>query len=364
MVTTSHYSTIDRLLHRVAFGGLAIQQAVADIEDGIYAKPLAAISNERPVFVTALARAGTTLLLETLYSAGGFAAHTYRQMPFVLCPIFWSQVTRGFRQSASLQERAHGDGVAINYDSPEAFDEIIWRHFWPRKYLADRIEVWTPQDDSQDFRAFFANHIRKIIFVHQQASPGQRLRYLSKNNTNIARLPLLHGLFSDSIVIVPVRNPADHVTSLLHQHRRFAEAHVEDPFSAQYMQWLGHFEFGNDVRPVNFGGWLDTYGRRDHDTREFWLAYWIAVHRALLSCDTPNVFFVDYDSLCREPKTGLEALAAAVQIDQPERLVAQAPRFRAPSQRPGRTSDEGPGWREAWDLHAALTERSIVAVAR
>ena len=28
-------------------------------------------------------------------------------------------------------ERAHGDGMTIGYDSHEAFEEVLWRAFWP-----------------------------------------------------------------------------------------------------------------------------------------------------------------------------------------------------------------------------------------
>ena len=81
-------------------------------------------------FVTSLPRVGTTLLLDVLSALPAFASHTYRHMPFVLCPILWDRISSGFRKEAELDEREHGDGIMIGYDSSEAFEEIIWMAFW------------------------------------------------------------------------------------------------------------------------------------------------------------------------------------------------------------------------------------------
>ena len=58
------YSGVDRALHRVAFATYEVQADLADIEDRLYASHLGSLTNQRPVFITSLPRAGTTLLLE------------------------------------------------------------------------------------------------------------------------------------------------------------------------------------------------------------------------------------------------------------------------------------------------------------
>ena len=70
------YSRLDRLLHRLAFSSFEVRKALADVEDRLCARRLVGIEIDRPVFITALPRAGTTLLLETLGSLGVFATHT------------------------------------------------------------------------------------------------------------------------------------------------------------------------------------------------------------------------------------------------------------------------------------------------
>ena len=60
------YSRMDRLLHRLAFAGRSVQLAAEDIESTAFARQFRDVPTARPVFVTSLARAGTTMVLETL----------------------------------------------------------------------------------------------------------------------------------------------------------------------------------------------------------------------------------------------------------------------------------------------------------
>lgn len=326
------YGRLDRLLHRLAFAGIPAQIALADVEQRLYRRDIQQVDGvARPVFVAALPRAGTTLLLELLNRLPDFATHTYRQMPFVLCPLLWDRVTRGLRTDAPSRERAHGDGVRIGYDSPEAFEDIVWKAYWPEKYRADRIRLWSPADRNAVFETFFKNHMRSIVAL-QSAQPAQRrIRYLSKNNANIGRIPLLATLFPDCRIVVPVRDPWSHAASLLRQHRRFSALHARDAFARQYMEWLGHYEFGANLRPIDFGAWLSRRAVPDTASPRFWLDYWQAAYGAVLAAASPHVVFVDYDELCRAPRPALRRLAAALDIDAPERLLAQAGRLRPPT---------------------------------
>jgi len=60
--------------------------------------------------------------LNALSALPAMCVHTYRHMPFVLCPLLWHRVSRGLRQESKLSERAHGDGLLVGFDSPEAFE--------------------------------------------------------------------------------------------------------------------------------------------------------------------------------------------------------------------------------------------------
>lgn len=320
------YSAMDRALHRVAFAATPTQLALADIEDRLY--PVSEVPLRRPVFVTSLARAGTTLLLTVLSQAPDFATHTYRNMPFVLCPLLWNRLSRRFRDKGTAQERSHGDGVTIDFDSPEAFEEVVWMAHWPDNYEADRIHPWSAADRDPDFEAFLRQHLRKIISLGE-GSGSQR--YLSKNNANIARLDLLQEIFPDASFIIPFRDPWDHARSLLRQHLRFCKLHREDAFSRRYMEWLGHFEFGAALRPIDFQGWCNSPAAAVPGDLTYWLTYWCNCYEAVLERAGDSVTFIDYDALCRNPEPGLARLASAADLDSDAALQEQGSRLRRPT---------------------------------
>ena len=361
----SRYSRTDRLLHRLAFATVGAQQALADIEDRAYGRRFGGVAIERPVFVAGLPRAGTTLLLELIASLPGFASHTYRDMPFPLTPLLWDALSRRFRVRAEAIERAHGDGVPVGYDSPEAFEELIWRAFWPEHYRAGRIAPWSADEADADgeFGPFFRRHLRKLIALRagEAGRPPAGMRYVSKNNASAARIPKLARMFPDAAILVPFRSPLDQARSLLRQHRRFLGIHARDPFALRYMRHLGHFGFGADLRPIDFGGWLDGEDAGPPLGVDFWLAYWCAAYGQLLADPPEQAAFVGYDALAAAPGPALERAGRAIGLERPERLAALADRLRAPSPV---SAAEAPAASPALAERArALHERLLAAAA-
>ena len=92
------HSRLDRVLHRLAFSTIELQKALADLEDRVYASRFSQIEVDRPVFITSLPRAGTTLLLEIVASLDAFTSHTYRDMPFLITPMLWDSISRPFQR--------------------------------------------------------------------------------------------------------------------------------------------------------------------------------------------------------------------------------------------------------------------------
>ena len=97
------------------------------------------------------------------------------------------------------------------------------------------------------------------------------------------------------------------------------------------MKGIGHFEFGDNLRPVDFDGWLDSSKHRDPREMGFWLAYWCAAYRSLLAEATERVRFVNYDALCADPRSGLERIAQFIQVENKNAFLAQTERIHAPS---------------------------------
>ena len=183
------YGTMGRLLHRIAFRAGTAQHALSDVEDALYADRIEGITADDPVFITSLPRSGTTILLKLLWQTGRFASHTYQDMPFVLCPLLWSRYTGQFAEEIEPTERAHGDGLEVSEESPEAFEEMSWKHFWPEHYREGHIRPWSPGDDNEEFNSFFRAHMRKVIALPTEEDGGEKTtagrRYLSKKTSTL-----------------------------------------------------------------------------------------------------------------------------------------------------------------------------------
>ncbi|HEY1614958.1 MAG TPA: sulfotransferase [Rhizomicrobium sp.] len=318
------YSASDRAVHSMALGHLDLQRSLAGVEDRLYARALERVSLSRPVFVTSLPRAGTTLLLDILVGSGDFASLAYRDMPFVLCPLLWQAASRSFRQAPARRERLHGDGVTIDIDSPEGFEEVLWKAYWPEKYGPQRIDLWSMSDRKAAFESAFRSHVRKVIAVRFSTEPASR-RYVSKNNTSVARLSLLAEVFPDCHILIPFRDPLSQAISLARQHRNFLLQQSEDSFVGRYMDWIGHYEFGANRRPIAFTSAIDE----DPGELAYWTAYWNLAYRHMLAATPEQAIFLDFDRLSVEPSATLERMANALGMPS-ERFCTAADRIRPP----------------------------------
>lgn len=346
------YSVADRLLHRLAFAHPVLQKALGELESDLLARRYAHVEARRPVFVTGLPRAGSTLVLETLFATGEFSSFTYREMPFVLAPLLWSDLTKGARRDGARRGRAHGDGVEISFDSPEAFEEVVWLAYLGEKIVGETsLAPVGAADVTSEFRDAFGKLIRKLIAA--RSAGGAATRYLSKNNANIGRIDALKALFPDATVVLCLREPAAHATSLMTQHRRFLAMHQEDRFAADYMRWIGHFDFGANFRPIDFcARGISRAAAADAD---FWLRYWIDAYRFAQARLGDGVAVFDYDFLLREPRRALADLARRAGVADEAAVAAAAATIRAPTTAPGELARAEPSLlAEATDLYRTL----------
>ena len=352
------YGWLDRCLHRMAFALPGAQLGVADLETKLYRRELDGVTAERPLFVTGLPRSGTTILLELLSRTSSIATHTYRDMPFVLAPLLWGRFTRRFHRASAPRERAHGDGIEISLDSPEAFEEVVWMAFHRERYRGATIEPWATIDD-REFLPFFREHMRKVVALRRRDKPTAQ-RYASKNNLNIARLPALLEAIADGVALVPFRDPLQHAASLHRQHLRFSEMHAQDVFARRYMAGIGHFDFGDNLKPVDFDGWARGGGAPAADGLEFWIRYWCAAYRALLeAAQHDRVHLVGFEALGE--RRGLESLAGAAGVD-PSDLQAHAEILSAaPARAVDTSSVPADAVEAAASLHEQLRARCLLA---
>ncbi len=273
------------------------------LESDLLAERIEQTAIERPVYVCGLARSGSTILLEMLASIEGVATHRYRDFPPIFTPYFWNRLLdRLPRQKLEPVERSHLDGILVTAESPEAFEEVLWMAFFPGLHDPNTNNVLDQRSDNPAFERFYRDHLRKVLLTR-----GGR-RYLAKGNYNLTRLAYLRKLFPDARFVLPLRRPAQHVASLMKQHRLFCQAERDNPRVLEHMRRVGHFEFGLDRRPIHTGA--DAATReveelwRDGEEVRGWARYWSQIYGFLAGQleDLPDLarsaLVVRYEDLC------------------------------------------------------------------
>jgi len=303
----SPYGFFDRLLHSFALGNKAITEASFDIEQVIQKPQPALIIEGEHVFVAGLARAGTTLLMRRFYSSGMFRSLTYRDMPFVLMPNLWEKLSSFSSKHSKKQERAHADGLLVNYDSPEAFEEVFWRIHSEQEYIQETRLIPMIEDE-----ILIEKYQKYIASILMHTSKTSNIRYLSKNNNNILRLSTIQKAFPLALIIIPYRDPLQQADSLLSIHKRFVEAYKNDKFVRKYMRWLGHYEFGIDHKRFCFTDdpirYTNTYDIN------YWLELWLKTYQWLHEVAPQKALFLSYEAFCADPDTIWNTLTAQINI--------------------------------------------------
>jgi hypothetical protein len=299
-----NYDFVSRLLHRLALASPSVAEASLDADQAVFSRHSPSQVHTRHVFVAGLARAGTTVLMRRLYQTGAFRSLTYRDMPFVLAPNLWQRISSLSRASMQARERAHGDGILVDFDSPEALEEVFWRVVAGSNYI--REDCLVPMVADTDTQERFRRYVAAILCGH----PGKR--YLSKNNNNVLRLPTLAQAFPNAAIIIPFRAPRAQAASLWRQHLRFSQDGHDDGFTRAYMGWLVHHEFGPGHRPFVFNDERPS-GVPDTDP-DYWLAMWIRTYRHVLATAPPRALFVSYDRLCTQGAVMWDVLVRQLEL--------------------------------------------------
>ncbi len=250
-----------------------MREITFDFEKSIFLKKNDQFDDHH-IFVTGLARSGTTVLLNAIYQSNQFASLTYDDMPFILAPNFWAKISsrKGYRR---LQERAHGDGIKISTNSPEAFEEVFWKTF--SSDLINREELL-------------------IKFISLILKKNNKTRYLSKNNQNIRRLDVISNAFPHSKILVPFRDPLQQAFSLFSQHIKFVKKQNEDNFARDYMKWIGHSEFGLNYKMIH------SSNLKYPNENEFnhWIEQWYLTYNSIL--DYKGIYLISHQALCSNPE--------------------------------------------------------------
>lgn len=288
-----------------------------------------------PIYVTGLARSGTTILLEKLAEQNDLVSFRYKDFPFVHIPIWWENfLKRAGSSSGEKVERAHKDRIKITPNSPEAIEEILWMSFYKDIHNIAENNLLDQQNINDNFIDFYKNTIKKVLL-----SRGGN-RYLAKNNYTVSRIKMLKNIFPDGKFVIAVRNPTDTIASLIKQHKLFCDVEKIDKKVLRYMQNLGHFEFGLDRRPINFGDTKKTMEIQkllDDENILGYAKYWAVIYSYVIklikdSSVNRNIILIDYDTFCANPSTTLKKIYKHCELDIKEsKLIEQANTISAPT---------------------------------
>lgn len=287
------YSGLDRFLHKLVLGSKVIQSTSFDLQRLLGPK---LPKPDRPVFIVGMARSGTTTILNLLMATGEFESSRYRDLPLPLFPAFWRKVHKSFNLGQMPVQRAHDDGILVSPDSPEAFEEIYWQN------IGDHL---TEEEVVESFSSYISS------VAH---ATGSGKRYISKNNNNITRLPLLSKICEElnGTIIIPIRDPIKTAVSSQRVHQRFVAMQDEDPFVLKYMNLLGHREFGKGLKWLQVGDkpFLSSYPTSEVSC---WLEYWVYLHKNFKKSNK-TFFMIDFDNLRRNPQAEVEKIFQRCQL--------------------------------------------------
>ena len=293
----SAYSPMAQLFHRLILnhyhlGKALLKRQIKGIEHPVQADQTTA------VLITGLARAGTTALTRALTDRGPFASLDYSNMPVLLAPRLWSKFYKPKKKED--KERAHGDGIKVGLASVEALEEYFFKVTTNDRFISDTglhlHEISAEEND------LYRRYTKSLCNVGQV--------YLAKNNNAVLRLKSMLPLNPDMTVFVLVRDPLQHAFSLMKQHQKFEKEQTADPFILEYMNWLGHHEFGLGQLPFNLSG--SAPQKTDRGQLNYWLERWIDYYNYAKTIS--NIQFIAYEDFVARPKEVLERISTATGI--------------------------------------------------
>jgi hypothetical protein len=317
---------------------------LGNLESKFLKEEISQVQIEKPIYVSGLARSGTTILLEILSRHRGVVSYQYKDYPPVYTPFWWNWLlARMLTQKVKPTERAHRDGILVTPDSPEAMEEILWMTFFPNVHNPKTSNILNQSTNNLEFENFYPKNIQKLLLVRN----GNR--YLAKGNYNITRLEYILKLFPDARFVIPIRHPVSHIASLIKQHALFCEGERESPRALKHLQRIGHFEFGLDIRPINIGDEtkeIMTLWENKQDVKA-WSIYWNQIHGYIADRleDNPNLrkasMVIRFEDFCDSPKETLNALMNHCCLEEGQEVVREfAGKIKSPSYYKPHFSDE------------------------
>jgi Sulfotransferase family len=301
--------------------------ALGNLESRMLQSRIATQTVDRPVYICGLPRAGTTITLQMLSEHPDVVTHKYADFLMPYMPYVWNQVFPRIPVDAMRKPvpRIHRDRIQVTRDSAEMGEEILWEHFFPFIHDESKYSVLDGSTSNPGFERFYVDHLRKLALVRG------RTRYVSKAIMCVVRMQYLRRLFPDARFLLYVRNPIDHIASMIKQDRIWAELERDDPRQIEIIELTGHHEFGPHQVMANVGNPEMLHGiRRLFDAGQVAQSrarYWAYVYGFVAKqlADDPQlksrVCIVRYEDLCSDSLATIDRILAHTGLE-PEGFAA------------------------------------------
>lgn len=303
--TSSDYSELSQLLHHMALDNYHLSRKLFKWENK-QARKKGLQSRNDFLIITGLARAGTTSLMNDLSRVEEFVSLNYSNMPFLMIPNTWRKIYNP--KSNQLKERSHQDGIMIGYDSNEALEEYFFKMVAKDSYIQEDhlSEYDLSESDYNEYLDYQSN-------IKQQ---NEKI-YLAKNNNFILRYDSIRAFNQEFKMVILFRDPLPHAASLKEKHEYYQDLQKQDPFVLNYMNWLGHHEFGSEQKVFHFKD-ISTDWKTDKSSLDYWLQIWINYYQRALQIEHKNTLFIDYESYCSSPNQVIDRILDKFSIKRGE----------------------------------------------
>jgi hypothetical protein len=303
---------------------------LGNLESRMLARRLATEQVDRPVYICGLPRAGTTITLQMLSEHPDVVTHKYADFLMPYMPWVWNKVFPRIPVDAMKKPvpRIHRDRIQITRDSAEMGEEILWEHFFPHIHEEKNYSVLDGSTSNPAFERFYREHLCKLALVRE------RSRYVSKAIMCVVRMQYLRKFFPDARFLLYVRNPIDHVASIIKQDRIWAEIERDDPRQIEIIELTGHHEFGPNQVMANVGRPEELRAIRQlfNDGRwaESRARYWAYVYGFVVKQldDDPElarqVCIVRYEDLCSDSLATIDRILAHTDLDPAKFAASRA----------------------------------------
>ncbi len=342
------YTPLEKFMHYVFLGNANISKILFKLELRKNKRYLASIDTKQNVYVSGLARAGTTVLMQYLAQIPQFKSLSYRNMPFIFLPKTW--LKHSSKKAAVETERFHKDGIKHSVDTQEALEEPFWRNFIGSSFIKENVITVHSIDDAtyDKYRSF-----RKLV-------AGDSI-YLAKNNNHLLRADSLHNYDKaageKTITIIPFRHPYTQAKSLLTQHKNLSDLQNRNEFALDYMDFLVHHEFGIHHKIAVFknseGNNLVEGNER---TIEYWMDVWYSFYKEVLEyfSNKDGFYFFSYEKFVEDPTLSLTKIISLLDIPENQINSIEIKNFT-----PRKSDDSVDVKEEHLKLYNELTEKAV-----